>query len=558
MKRYLLSVVLLLFIGISGKSQTLNASFQSPDQPGAVGGDAINIIPPAGYPSTWPAGSWNIYDAVKGGKVAKSRTAFFLEYGDGGFTTFESSFHTYKVVPTQPLVLTIRGKYDPIKPHGRITAYNANNLPVTPQNVQSGQQIIPSGKNIALTSDVIDLIANDTLQTVITFRKNFPGGAKVVFYYNSGLQAFKGIDQNYYSKIQPSNYSLSTTLNAVRTYHPSILPDLSNTTPTLVNTGYSLNTPTANPLKAFNYINNNPPGNTASNTLVFDVDTINDNQEHNFFITLVTVDNSIYSSQLSSTSIKAFLVPDSLILSPDPVINRQQLFPNSASLDFPIAAPDPNSTDPDAPRPHDPNYIIADKKCTTLCFSNQQPQLFTITTHFQNDGEKYADTIIVTVFLDKKFNINSLTPISAVVAGKNIIGSNFGISYPNPQPLNGWNQVVFTLRTNLPTDGTVNLFGTKMSSYPQTDYRTMGDVRFTIKTNANPGAIPSYFSIASIVFNKEIPVVTRMNRIRCCEKMGTKDIIPDRPFGKKGKNIDRGNLRYYDNKKEDIKIKKDG
>lgn len=554
MKRYLLIVVLLLCIGISGKSQTLSASFQSPDQPGTVGGDAINIIPPAGYPSTWPAGSWNIYDAVKGGKVAKSRTAFFLEYGDGGFTTFESSLHTYKVVPTQPLVLTIRGKYDPIKPHGRVTAYNAINLPVTPQNVQSGQQIIPSGKNITLTSDVIDLIADDTLQTVITFRKNFPGAAKILFYYNSGLQAFKGIDQFHNSRIQPGNYSLSTTLNAVRTYHQSILPDLSNTTPTLVNTGYSLNIPTANPLKAFNYINNNPPGNTASNTLVFDVTAINDNQEHNFFITLVTGDNSIYSSQLSSTSIKAFLVPDTLLLSPDPVIIRQQLFPNSASLDFPIAAPDPNSTDPDAPRPHDPNYIIADKRCTNICSTTLAGQKFNFTTHFQNDGANFAKTIVVTIYLDKKFNINSFQKVSANVAGRDIVGTNFSVSF---LPLSGdWYPVVCTLKTNLPTDGTVNLFGTKMASYPETDIRTMGDVKFSIYSK--PQEIPSFFSIASIVFDTEAPVVTRMNRIRCCEKMGTKDIIPDRPFGKKGKNIDRGNLRSFDNKKADIKIKKDG
>lgn len=555
MKRYLLIVVLLLCIGISGKSQTLNASFQSPDQPGTVGGDAINIIPPAGYPSTWPAGSWNIYDAVKGGKVAKSRTAFFLEYGDGGFTTFESSLHTYKVVPTQPLVLTIRGKYDPIKPHGRITAYNATNLPVTPQNVQSGQQIIPSGKNITLTSDVIDLIANDTLQTVITFRKSFPGAAKILFYYNSGLQAFKSIDQYQNSKIQPCNYNPLTTLNAVRTYHQSILPDLSNTTPTLVNTGYSLNTPTANPLKAFNYINNNPPGNTASNTLVFDVTAINDNLEHNFFITLVTGDNSIYNSQLSSTSIKAFLVPDSLLLSPDPVIIRQQLFPNSASLDFPIAAPDPNSTDPDAPRPHDPNYIIADKRCTNICSTTLAGQKFNFTTHFQNDGANFAKTIVVTIYLDKKFNINSFQKISANVAGRDIVGTNFSVSF---LPLSGdWYPVVCTLKTNLPTDGTVNLFGTKMASYPETDIRTMGDVKFSIYSK--PQEIPSFFSIASIVFDTEAPVVTRMNRIRCCEKMGVKkDTIPDRPFGKKGKNIDRGNLRYFDNKKTDIKIKKDG
>lgn len=130
-----------------------------------------------GYPPYLPSGSWYVNNTTKGGRVARIRTSFLMEYGDGGFTTIDSAVHVYRI-PNPILLLTMRGKYDTIHPHGNVVAQT---LQPTSINAAASQHLLPSGTNIMLTSDVIDLMAADTIQTVITFKKRFTGRGKYCF-----------------------------------------------------------------------------------------------------------------------------------------------------------------------------------------------------------------------------------------------------------------------------------------------------------------------------------------------------------------------------------------
>ena len=526
MKKYLISSILLLCITNKVICQTVTNQGYVGDNGGPVIGDVITITRPnlSNFPQFLAPGSWYANSDADGGLIALPRASYFLEYGDGTYTTFETSNHTYRVAGPQTALLTVRGKYDVIYPHGKITSF-----PIVPSatNTSATQALLRGGKNINLVSDVKDLIADDMIQVVITFRKTFLNNGKILFYYNSGLTAFKTIDQYNNNQIHPENGT--SNLSAIRSYQVAAVPDLTNITPALVSTSTSYHLSTLPAPSMFASINNNPPNSTAANVLVFDVSGITDNSEHNIFITLVTNDANIYRSELASTSINAFIIPDSMTLSLDDIVNKRYFNLQSDSLEFPVAQADPNSTTPNLERPHDPNYIMADKRCTNKCAPNQQPQLYNYRVHFQNDGPAFANTIIVTIFLHKRLNISSFANLSASVAGIPIVGNNLVISNLSMQ--GDWNRVVYTLTTIRPPDGQVKLFGTRQVSMPETDIRTMGDIRFSIKSDANTQ--PSYYSIASIVFNNEIPVVTRMNRIRCCkESPALFDPIPPKPIKK--------------------------
>lgn len=550
MKKYLINLVILLCIASQAISQSIRTYDYYADGGGGISGNTLKVVCPAGYPPYLPSGSWYIYNPTSGGRIAQARASIFLEYADGTYTTFDSATHTYRMTPSKPALLSLRGKYDTIHPHLSIIAQK-----IIPSVVNSSgtQQLLPSGKNIALVSEVGDLIANDTIQTVITFKKTFRGKGKILFYYNAGLQAFKGISQNNNDTIRVLPWS--ETINAVRTYEMTLPPDLQNTNPSSADAQYG-QPPLSSPSLAFKYINNGNIAGGTTNVLVFTLpETFDRTSEHNIFITLVTGGNSIYTSTLSATSINAYILEDTMHLNPDSLTRSRQLNSQSANLEFPIAQGDPNNTNPDFIRPHDPNFIIADKKCTNYCRPSPPSQPFKYRVHFQNDGIKFADTIIVTVFLDKKLDTTKFRNLSANVAGREIKGRNFKVSSFEKQ--GDWNKVVFTLLTAIPTDGSVNLFGTKGLAMPETDTRTMGDVRFSIMSLA--GALPSYFSIASIVFNSELPVVTRMNRIRCCDKMpGSVDPIPERPFGKKGKIVKEGPPKLIDKKREGVNLRSNG
>lgn len=563
MKTFFTSLLVMLCLLIHVKAQVITPVITSApfsEIPGSQG-DYIYIHPPPGYPPYLPSGSWYVNNTTKGGRVARIRTSFLMEYGDGGFTTIDSAVHVYRI-PNPILLLTMRGKYDTIHPHGNVVAQT---LQPTSINAAASQHLLPSGTNIMLTSDVIDLMAADTIQTVITFKKRFTGRGKILFYYNGIQRVFKTISQgnNEVLKMIPG----LGTFKTVRTYQDPLVPDLEHTVPGSL-TRYSPYDVMGNNT-TFNYVNNAQINLQTPDVMVFDLpESFDTTREHNIFISLFTLGSEIYRAPLAGSSIKAYIVEDKEPASTDQQGLDHQLIPNSAGIDFLILQGDPDNPNPNQLLPHDPNYIIADKRCINTCDSIIWPgpavnpgESFNYRVHFQNDGAGRADSIIVTVFLHKKLD-TVLTNISANVAGVPVTGNKLKIA---PAVRAGeWNRIVFTLYDSRRANAQVHLYGTQGMKMPETDFRTMGDIKFTVRSR--PGTKPSYFSIASIVFETQLPVVTRMNRIKCCERMTNPNIpvndpVPPRPFGRKGRDIsdiDGKPAKAVEIKKVTGKVKQNG
>lgn len=505
---------------------------------------AQNITTALGYEST-PGGASITYSSIQVSKPPLyppflnslgqvKRSAVIIEYGDGCFSMADKSSHSFLNAQTTALV-TVRGKYDEDHPHGlmRYQKISVDPLPVhTVQNIIGPSTSGGPPKNIIINSDVTDLMEGDTVQVVVTYKKKFAKPGKLLIYYNDGLQAFKtveptGVNSRFNVNEVSGDPSQAMLFNWVRTYGAPLTVDGNILTPVNNNQFYQL--PAKSNTDAFKYINANLAGSGSSGALLFNLPSGTDNLEHNIFITLLVPGNSIYKARESFSRLTTYIIPDSLQLvpaNPTTGVTRDealtQLDSLTASISFPVALIDPlNPTS--GLRAHDPNYIKANVQCTPNCTAGKkQSEKHNYRVHFQNDGAGDAGYVEVIVFIDQKYDIDmGLSDVSGMLANrKHVMNSTFSwhVSHSSTS-----NMIVFTFKKKSGAQP-VKLFGTSNVPNAASNPLTMGDIYFTLSTI--PGNIPCYYSRASIVFDGELPVPTKLCAITCCRTPGIFTKIP--------------------------------
>ncbi len=494
----------------------------------SVAYNEIQVSTPDGYPAYRPSGTW--YNKSTG--LPYSRAAFFNECSDGCFSMFNDFNHSF-LSNNITVLNTIRGKYDETHPHGMLRYQDIHPDAVANHSTRNilGQLSQPGlQRRIALNADLMDLMEGDTMQVVITYRKTFSDNGKIMFYYNKSLQAFSAIDPRAgdfsIPVINAADSRQSRPFPRVRIYNGPLTLSQSVTTPAGIS-----NQATSN---AIQYLNSNLGGNGSTNALFFPLTGPADNLEHNIFITLV-VTKSIYDAQETFSNMYAYIVPESLVLTPsNPSVGltnddaTRQLDLMTASLVFPVAAFDPTSPNgAGSLRAHDPNYIRANTQCTNLCNPSTSFETHTYRIHFQNDGAGDADSIIVTAYIDKKYKMQSLNIIKGSVATKeHVRNQNFTWKVSST---GAWNVVVFKFkRFNTTSAPIVRLYGTRNVSNPESNQVTMGDIFFSLETL--PQKVACFYSKASIVFNKERPVNTKLFTITCCTSRRKLTPVPTDTF----------------------------
>ena len=433
------------------------------------------------------------------------RSCIFLEYGDGGFTTNFST--TYRPVTSGTLFATstLRGKYDDGHPVARIISqqYTSNvTSPGTPQTDLAG-----SGKNIMIRSDVSDLLENDRIQVVLTFKKTFDGTGKILFYYNDALNGFDPIsgtlldyNNNAFQQIRVYNSSVSYCTSVQAPYQLTIGSCPNPITPS----GLLYH---VNDVETPNY----------SNVAVFTLaKTLTSRDEQNIFITLRTNNACKFPAKIFS-ALRAYIISD---LTPYNNVQTDDSSPYFSELSFSTIPYDVN--EPLKPRPHDPNYILPKVRCLSAspCLNitpmRFQPKFETIDykVHFQNDGIGLADSITVYVYFPSG-NFDPTFPASmnirARVGRKQVNGMNLEYSiHPT--------YIKFVLRNHPlsydPSNPAVKLLGGASLSMGNADPTTMGEITFSVRTKKS---LPCYRAFAKIYFNKEAPIITKTSSLRYCE-----------------------------------------
>jgi hypothetical protein len=523
MKRYLSTLIVLICLTIEGSAQL------------SVSGAPPGVAPT--FTTTVPSGL-GFPNSIMPGLLPDGSNApvscLFMEYGDGRFTTRFST--DYKPIPTSGnlnALMTFRGKYDGGHPTARIISQQYT----IPSNtaINQKQNDLPVGKNIMIRSDVIDLLELDTIQVVLTFKKNFSKRGKLIFYYKDALLGFDIVDPVLFN-------NNGASFQQVRTYNPKITHCINVQSPSQLN---SLSCPVIASNKMIDKIN-------AKNSTIFKGITVFDidnnlpmDEEFNVFITLVT-NMAIKTSEKAFTALRAYIIPDEM--------DFNGTLPGSSSPDFSEMIFSTIPFDPSnsaAPRPHDPNYIISKEKCLKAAECNPNsakdrvfvPKEETIDykVHFQNDGIGPADSITVYVyFLTPNFNVdtkNSITNITANVAGRNIVGENLeyfveeNVKYqvdtkygnsqfskkPIPTSFQHLKVVKFILKNLANASKEVNLLGGGDINLPNGNINpsTNGEINFTVKTLKS---LPCYSVKASIYFKKEAPISTKLYRLTYCNK----------------------------------------
>lgn len=517
MKRYLISLILLgLLISGNLTGQQLSVI------PSLIGEDPSFRVT---QPSEFPINTIDSNLPNNGGKAP--RACVFMEYGDGAFTTNFNTNYLPKTAGQLTALMTFRGKYDGGHPTARIISQQYTLL----SNVNTNSQHdLPEGKNIKIRSDVMDLLEYDTIQVVLTFKKTFRGSGKILFYYNDGLSGFRSISLSENPQYPNLNIFGNNTIKQVRTYSPFIL--------------HCENISVCSQMSTSACSGNTSPGSSilipGNSSMITKINEINETQftnlmmcnvsgdlpswvERNIFITLITT-NNVKTSVNAETAIRAYILPDEMQASAK---NIGPVSPEFSELKFSTIPFDPS--EPEALRPHDPNYIISKSTClqSRKCTPGSRWYVAKVDTidykvHFQNDGRGTADSINVDVYFPAlKFDIrdiNSIRNISANVAGKNIIGKNRRI---NVRRIIARREQFVIVRFTLlnpyegqkKSDTVVNLIGGESTPMGNIDPNTMGEINFSVSTQRT---VPCYTTYANIFFNRESPIRTKTYNLKYC------------------------------------------
>jgi hypothetical protein len=412
----------------------------------------------------------------------KSAATVFIEFGDGTFSFLPNGNHTFvspgknREVTTKATGVYGGGGKPPSYAVGTVEAPASTGY--TPMNV-----LQQSGTDLAITPNIGDVVATDTMIFVITYR-TLHAGASLLFLFN---------DNNTYPIFK--NISLGDKLDFpqkplfVRTYSTENEISISNagdglTSRRNANGEYS-------GCVAFEGINN-------------------DGDEHNIFVTLIPKDN-LLTTDLSVTTVKAVLVWDDtsgLSNKGSNIVPAITTNYSENSITLPISGDNA----------HDPNYVTVKPNCMLLPKTGKELKYH---VHFQNTGMGDASKVRVAVKVPDGTNFTNDIDINSYkfqIDNGSII-SNY------PYANSSLDSLLFEFEPNNIAPG-CTLEGLDMTTTNLCNKKTMGDFWFTIKTTSQMPDI--LLTQASIVFynpiNSPIPVNdpiltnTAVSQFReCCE-----------------------------------------
>ncbi len=421
------------------------------------------------------------------------KSVMWMEYGDGGFTTYPTTsrvLRNYYINPSygtsKTSLLVVNNLYDSsilttsrfyTQPWGSITGIalaqgdnsdtqiNSNNSGA-PQTLLSG-----SGNDIALTTNVYDIVAKDTMCMAITYKL---GDDQILADYNGENNkelyiaflyrndAFNPFSANQILKQSANN---SHFLSSFRPHHnESIVASIPTgfTNSTIYNSIFSSTYNTG----------------TYFNNYVFIKIGDKHTYEQNVFLSMFV--KSVLASG-GSTGLKVVL------------IQRAGTAPNSSFSKLAEYETAPMSYF----KSHDPNYITQYPVCMNL---PKIPRNFDYHIHYQNIGAGDANKVKVRVFLPQGIDLNKNNIQLDLNKCRYADNTVMDIQLTNYDK--GQNMFELTIKRRNTTAS--DLLGTNNAFNAFVNPATMGDIFFTVKatTAKTPDILNAH---AEIIFTDAAP-----------------------------------------------------
>ncbi len=408
----------------------------------------------------------------------------WYEFGDGKFTTKSSFKHVLNSSANiGNALLKINGIYENgTKPTKILSNFNTTtSVNLSNNYIDEANDALTQGYNIKITSNVNDVKFNDTMHFAIDYRvpdENGKNPWKLVFEYNiSGANDVYAKSSDFFYQTFKSQFLFDAYENNIKV--PFIRTHF----------GEQVNDNIYNKIEFTNL------------SKVAFAKTV--------FVTLITKHNE--QEDGFTGGVKAYFIREG-----DTKISGNNMDQSSMK----------NMGD----KPHDPNYIIVDKKCIR---PNTKDTILKYHLHFQNTGTGKADDMLhIAVKLPKHILPTQINPINGnlkVVCSENnletfISYSHHAIKAPTPEETlaktSGFSKNIVYYDNTTDEDSIHFLIKTAVGNYDyllfgmdttkpnaMANKKTMGDIYFEIRLPSYP-IFTNLNARAAIVFDTEHSVLT--------------------------------------------------
>ncbi len=427
-------------------------------------------------------------------QALRGQRVMWLEYGDGSFTTLQTSTHQMGISPNNYFLLTNR-LYDTVRDVRMGSGQFGGNTTGRTNGDNDSKLINANATGIIITPNVYDIVRKDTMAFAVTYHISKSDYSSEANYYIVFL---------YRNNVFDSFVANRNVFNSIKSFRTSI-------------GNGDQNIDSSSLTNAQLVFINNLKGTTYDKFAVIKLNNLND-FEHNVFLSLFT--RSALQAG-GSTNLKAILLRESSssgTTSPPQTIATYE----TASMSFRAS--------------HDPNYITQFPLCMQL---PKIARTFSYHIHFQNTGEGEADSVRVTAFLPSGM---VLADISSVSVGNKNFATDLNTIFSIEKVDGSSNKVVFLLTRNTTNTSSTDLKGIAGLNDAMVNPVTMGDIYFDL--HATDTVHNVMLARASIDFHSaqthkwEQPVITNFatsyysdctDSVFCNCKIPGIDTIPNPP-----------------------------